>query len=62
VNELAKIFRGLKSCGAKMTSSSQLIDYFIHDILDYTQLSNDKGQLIQNLTVFNVKECINNII
>ena len=41
VSELKKIFQGLRTCGHKMTSSSQFIDYFVHDILDYTVLTNE---------------------
>ena len=41
-----------------MTSSSQFIDYFVHDILDYTQLTNELGFFKPNSEVFDIKECI----
>lgn len=60
-SELKKIFEGLLSCGQKMTSSSQFIDYFVHDILDYTLLNNEHGQFKANIQVFDIKESLNQI-
>ena len=58
VKELQRIFEGLLSCGNKMTSSSQFIDYFVHDILDYSVLNNQWEQFMPSITVFNIKESI----
>ena len=44
-----------------MTSSSQFIDYFVHDILDYTQLTNEHGFFKPIAEVFDIKECIDQI-
>ena len=34
------IFEGLKTCGSKMKTAGQFIDFFIHDVLDYSVLNN----------------------
>ena len=44
-----------------MTSSSQFIDYFIHDILDYTVLSTWGQQFFKNYSVFCVQDAVHNI-
>jgi len=38
---LHKIFTGLKTCSKKMTSATKFLDYFVHDILDYTMLNKE---------------------
>ena len=45
-----------------MTSSAKFIDYFVHDMLDYTVLTNDKQNFIKDLQEFNVKEAILQIL
>jgi len=44
-----------------MTSSSQFIDYFVHDILDYTVLTNEQDDFKPNVEVFNIKESCNHV-
>ena len=44
-----------------MTSSSQFIDYFVHDILDYTVLTNEQSDFKPNFEVFNIKESFNHV-
>lgn len=38
-NKLKRILEGLENCGNKMGSAAKFIDYFVHDILDYTILN-----------------------
>ena len=38
-NKLIKINSGLQKCGKKITSAAKFIDFFVHDILDYTILN-----------------------
>ena len=44
-----------------MTSSAKFIDYFVHDILDYTVLTNDSHNFIKNYTVFDIRDAIQEI-
>ena len=45
-----------------MASATKFIDFFIHDILDYTILNEGSKNFTKNLHVFNVKHAINEII
>ena len=36
---LNKVFIGLKDCGKKIVSATKFIDYFVHDMLDFTVLN-----------------------
>ena len=44
-----------------MNHSANLIDYFVHDLLDYTILSNDVNNFIKDNSHFDVAECVNEI-
>lgn len=52
--KLTKIYMGLYSSGKKMFSAANHIDHYIHDILDYTILSDDNKHLNQNLHTFDI--------
>lgn len=41
-----------------MQNCVKLIDYFVHDMLDYTVLQNDNENFIQDITTFDISECI----
>lgn len=44
-----------------MNNSSNLIDYFVHDLLDYTILSNNVENFMKDSQFFDIGECINQI-
>ena len=44
-----------------MQSASKFIDFFVHDVLDYTILNKDSKNFIKNSNNFNLKEAINEI-
>jgi hypothetical protein len=62
VHALDKIYTGLKTCGKKMTSSAMFIDYFVHDILDFSILNKEGAIFTKDLNVCSIKETINQII
>jgi hypothetical protein len=62
VKSLDKIYTGLKKCGKKMTSSAMFIDYFVHDILDFSILNKEGAKFTKDLNIQNIKETINQII
>ena len=45
-----------------MTSSANIIDFFVHDILDYTILTNDDKNFTKDLSVFDIREAVNQIL
>ena len=59
VQNLDKIYIGLKNCGKKMTSSAMFIDYFVHDILDFSILNKDGTRFTKDLNTQSIKETVN---
>ena len=45
-----------------MTSAAKFIDYFVHDILDYTMLNKNAKNFLNNMEVFDIRTCIQEII
>jgi len=48
----------LKKCGTKVTSAAKFIDFFVHDILDYTILNKDEKNFGKHISVFDIREAI----
>ena len=44
-----------------MTSSAKFIDYFVHDMLDYTVLTNECSKFIKIVTIFDIRGAIEEI-
>ena len=44
-----------------MFSATKFIDYFIHDILDYTVLSKQDKNFTKNFTIFDIRLAIREI-
>jgi signal transduction histidine kinase len=45
-----------------MFSATKFIDYFVHDILDYTILNKQEKNFTKNNVVLDVREAINEIM
>mmetsp|Transcript_7113 Transcript_7113/g.11269 ORF Transcript_7113/g.11269 Transcript_7113/m.11269 type:complete len:83 (-) Transcript_7113:996-1244(-) len=45
-----------------MHSAVNFIDYFVHDILDYTLLSKEEKNFTKNLTVFDIREAVSEVL
>ena len=52
----------IEVCGSKISSATKFIDFFVHDILDYTLLNEKEENFMPNNTLFNIETCINEII
>jgi len=52
--QLEKIYEELYSFAKKMGSSTKFIDFFVHDILDYTILNKDEKNFTKNITIFSI--------
>ena len=59
---MTNIFNGLGVCCTKISSAGKFIDFFVHDILDYTVLSKDSHKFIKNMDVFNLKQSIRELL
>ena len=44
-----------------MSSATKFIDFFVHDILDYTILNKDDSNFTKNITLFNIDFAIKEI-
>lgn len=56
------MLEGLNGCGYKIISATKFIDFFVHDILDYTVLSKDGTNFIKNWGIFDIRTAIGEII
>ena len=61
-NKLIESYKGLRDSGKSITNSAQLIDFFVHDILDYAVLRGKKQNFTKNIKYFNVEEAINQVL
>jgi hypothetical protein len=49
-------------CGGKIISACKFIDFFVHDVLDYTLLSKDAKNFIKQMQVFNIRDAVKEIV
>ena len=61
-SDIGKIYEGLNECGKKIVSASKFIDFFVHDMLDYSILNQDEKKFTKDICTFNVKESVKEII
>ena len=59
LNGLHKVCEGLKTCGKKMANSAKFIDYFVHDILDFSILTRTGAKFTKDLNIISIKETVN---
>ena len=59
---LEKIHEGLGVCTKKIVSSSKFIDYFVHDMLDYSILNKEEKNFMKSADTFDVRKAIGEII
>ena len=52
----------MKQCVRKMGSATKFIDFFVHDILDYTLLKKESVNFVKNVEVFNIQSAVSEII
>jgi hypothetical protein len=50
------------TCGTKMDRAAKFIDFFIHDILDYTILNKKDKNFEKNMDVFDIREAVQEIL
>lgn len=59
---LKNIHEGLETCTKKIVSASKFIDYFVHDMLDYTILNKEEKNFTKTINKFDIRSAINEII
>ena len=58
---LKKIQEGLENCSGKMKNACKFIDFFVHDILDYTLLNKESRNFMKDKKVFDISQAIQEI-
>ena len=61
-DKIVSIYSNLSVSTRKLDSASKFIDFFVHDILDYTLLSKEDRNFQKNCSVCDVKEAVNEIV
>ena len=59
---MQKIYQGLVECGRKYYSATKFIDFFVHDMLDYSILNQDEKKFTKDLSKFNIIDAVKEII
>lgn len=52
----------LKDSGRRINNSSKLIDFFVHDILDYAVLNGKNQNFTKRIQIFDVRDSVDQII
>ena len=60
--QLEEVYSSIHNCGKKMASATKFIDFFVHDILDYTILNKDDANFTKKITLFNIDFAVNEIV
>ena len=56
------MYEGIKKSSRYITNSAQLIDFFVHDILDYSIISNKNENFTKKVEIFDIQESVDQII
>ena len=59
--EMISVYDGLSNCGKRITQAAKFIDFFVHDILDYTLLNKNGVGFIKHMEVFDIRKCVQEI-
>ena len=57
-----KIHEGLKISTKKIVCASKFIDYFVHDMLDYTILNKEDKNFMKTINSFDIRHAIKEIV
>lgn len=57
-DKMNEMIDGINQCGSKLMTAGQFIDFFIHDVLDYSVLNSESKNFIKINEVFEIKEVI----
>ena len=60
--KLEEIYSNIYNCAKKMASGTNFIDFFVHDILDFSILEKNEENFTKNISVFNMSSAVDEII
>ena len=55
------VYDGLSNSGRKIIQAAKFIDFFVHDILDYTLLNKNEVGFIKQMEIFDINRCVSEI-
>ena len=58
---MLSVYTGLFNSGRKITQAAKFIDFFVHDILDYTLLNKNEVGFVKQMEVFDINKCVQEI-
>ena len=59
---MKKISKKIRGCTNKIVSASKFIDFFIHDMLDYSLINKDATNFTKTINSYDIRDAINEII
>lgn len=59
---IKSIYSALKECTSKIQQSAKFIDFFAHDVLDFSILHKDGQKFKKQKQVFDIREAVGEII
>jgi signal transduction histidine kinase len=62
VGIMIKIHTELKVTTKKIVSAAKFIDYFVHDMLDYTMLNKEEKNFVKSVSIFDIRNAIGEIV
>jgi signal transduction histidine kinase len=62
VGIMIKIHAELKVTTKKIVSAAKFIDYFVHDMLDYTMLNKEEKNFVKSVSLFDIRNAIGEIV
>ena len=62
VSKMERIQGSLDSCNRKIQSASKFLDYFVHDMLDYSILNNKEKNFSKDIRAFDIRSAITEIL
>jgi hypothetical protein len=54
--------KGLFKCSKKIDSSVKFVDFFVHDILDYSMLNKKQENFLRDLVIVDIRTAIKEIL
>ena len=55
-------YQGMVEIGIKITSASKFLDFFVHDILDYSMLNKGEINFNKNIENFDIRHMVDEIL
>ena len=62
IEKLEIIHDGFGKTGKKLFSAAKFIDYFVHDILDYSMLNKESNNFVKDTKICRTDEAVQEII